>query len=271
MNRIFGAVVIGGVVLFGGILTMMSLENVKQGHVGVVFSRNGGVIQETLPSGTHFINPIHKVTEYPVSLDSVVYKTMELTTKDGKPLKMDIEYDYQNELEKVPYIFNTWKGQKSNDIEENFLRSRARESAQTVTSRYTILEIFQNYESIKNEIGDLFANNVKEHGFLVENFVLGAPQPDESTKQAIDAVVVAQQQLEQLKIEKQKAQAVAEKQKIEAQGIADAEIEKARGTAEANRLLQQSITPQLLQKMEMEARIAHGWVEVQGASAVVTK
>ncbi|OME54094.1 hypothetical protein BSK59_16060 [Paenibacillus odorifer] len=270
-NRTAWAIGLGAVVVIVGGLLLASLTTVKQGHVGVVFSKNGGVIQETLTSGMHFKNPLHKVTQYPISLDSVKYKEMELTTKDGKPITMDIEYDYQNELDLVPHIFETWKGQKPEAIEDNFLRSRAKESSQTVTSRYTILEIFQNYESIKNEIGTLFAESVKEHGFNIENFVLGAPTPDESTKTAIQAVVDAQQQLEALKIEKQKATEVAAKQKIEAEGKAAAEIAIAKGTAESNKLLQQSITPELLKKMEMEARIAHGWVEVQGANAVVTQ
>ncbi|MCY9757682.1 prohibitin family protein [Paenibacillus alvei] len=270
-KRIAWAIGLGAVVLVVGSLLVASITTVKQGHVGVVFSKNGGVIQETLHSGWHLKNPLHEVTQYPVSLDSVSYAGMELTTKDGKPLKMDVEYDYQNDLQKVPHIFDTWKGQKPSDIEDNFLRSRAKESAMSVTSRYTILEIFQNYEKIKDEIGNSFAENVKPHGFMIENFVLGAPTPDESTKKAIQAVVDAQQQLEALKIEKQKASEVAEKQKIEAEGKAAAAIAEAKGEAEANRLMQQSITPELLKKMEMEARMKHGWVEINGAGAVVTK
>lgn len=270
-KRILMSAVLGGVILVGGIYTAMSTKVIKQGHVGVVFSANGGVIEKTLSSGWHWwINPFHKITQYPISLDSVKYKGMELATKDGKPLTMDIEYDYKNVLEKVPYIFETWKGQKAGAIEENFLRSRAKESSMSVTSKYTVLEVFQNYEKIKTEIGENFTNSVKEHGFEIENFVLGAPEPDESTKQAIQAVVDAQQQLEALKIEKQKAQEVAARQLIEAQGVADAQVEKAKGEAESNRLIQASITPELLQKMDKEARLKHGWVTMTGVTPVVT-
>lgn len=269
-KRIIASSAIGGLVVIGAIIGVMSLTIVKQGHVGVVFSANGGVIKETLSSGVKFVSPFHKVTQYPISLDSVTYEGMELATKDGQPLKMDIEYDYQNELDKVPYIFNKWKGQKPKDIEENFLRSRAKESAMTVTSKYSVLEVFQNYEKIKTEVGKTFTEDVKEHGFQIENFVLGAPLPDEKTKAAIQAVVDAQQQLEALKIDKQKAEEQAAKLLIEAEGKSAAAITEAEGQSKANKLLQQSITPELLKKMEMEARLKHGWVTIQGSTPVVT-
>lgn len=45
---------------------------------------------------------------------------------------------------------------------------------------------------------------------------------------------------------------------------------KAEAEAKANRLISESITPELIQMKEAEARMEHGWVEVQGASSVVT-
>ena len=55
------------------------------------------------------------------------------------------------------------------------------------------------------------------------------------------------------------AQAKAEKMRIEAQAEAD-----------ANNLKSNSITPELIQMKEAEARLQHGWVTVQGANTVVT-
>jgi prohibitin 1 len=245
-------------------------ETIQQGHAGVVFSKSSGVQEETLPQGFTFVNPLHKITEYPVSTETITYEKLPLATVDGKPLDVDITIEYFNNVEKLPYIYNKFKGQKPEAIEQNWLKSRAKDSALEVTSKYTILEVFQNREAIKTEILERFSKDVKSHGFEIENVVFGTPQPDENTQKAIQAVVDAQQDLEKLKIDKEKATEIAEKQRIEAKGVADAEIEKAKGTAEANRLIQQSITPELLKKMEMEARIQHGWVEVNGANAVVT-
>ncbi|WP_090739400.1 prohibitin family protein [Paenibacillus sp. Mc5Re-14] len=270
-KRIVGIAGVGAAVIIGGIFTLMSLTTIDQGHVGVIYNRNGGVENQTLPQGMHLISPMKKVTQYPVALETVEYKDVQLATKDGKPLTMGMTFNYMNDPTEVVDIFNKFKGAKPEDIEQSFILSRIKEAALSVTSKYTILEIFQNREQIKIEISKEFTEDMKKQGFTVTDFVLGTPTPDQSTAKAIQAVVDAQQQLEALKVEKQKAKEVAEKQKIEAEGKAQAAIAEAKGTAEANRLMQQSITPELLKKMEMEARMKWGWVTIQGANAVVTE
>lgn len=240
-------------------------ETIKQGHAGVVFSKSSGVQEETLSQGFKFVNPLHRITEYPVSTETITYEKLPLATVDGKPLNVDITIEYFNNVEKLPYIYNKFKGQKSEAIEQNWLKSRAKDSALQVTSKYTILEVFQNRENIKTDILADFSEDVKKHGFEIENIVFGTPIPDENTQKAIQAVVDAQQDLEKLKIDKQKATEIAGKKLIDSKGIADAQIEEARGQAESNRLIQQSITPELLKKMEMEARQTWGWVTINGA------
>ncbi|MCR8994719.1 prohibitin family protein [Brevibacillus laterosporus] len=269
-KRVIVAGLVGIGVLFLGGMALASFTTIKQGHVGVVYNRSGGVESQTLSQGMHLVLPWTMVTQYPVALETVEYKDVQLATKDGKPLTMNMTFNYMNDPEQVVNIFNKFKGAKPEAIEQGFILSRIKEAALSVTSKYTILEIFQNREQIKVDISKVFTEDMKKQGFTVTDFVLGTPTPDESTAKAIQAVVDAHQQLEALKIEKQKAQEIAEKQKIEAEGKAQATIAEAKGQAESNRLVQQSITPELLKKMEMEARIAHGWVEVQGASAVVT-
>lgn len=255
-------------------------ETINQGHAGVVYSRQHGVEDRTLGQGLHFVNPIKRITEYPVSTETVEYKDLSLATKDGKPLTVDITYDYLNNVEKLPYIYNKFKGQKPDAIEETWLKSRLKDSALTVTSKYTILDVFQKREEIRTEIEKEFIKDVGEHGFIVENVVFGTPTPDESTAKAIQEVVNRQQELEALKIEKQKATEIAEKQKIEATGIANAKIEEARGTAEsvriqaeatadANKKIQASLSPEVLQLEELKARQKHGWVEINGAGGVI--
>lgn len=264
-----GAYTVGGILL--GLVAWFSFtETINQGHVGVVYSRSTGVEQQTLSQGLHPVMPWKRVTEYPVSTETVTYKGLSLATKDGKPLEVDITYDYLNDVEKTPYIYDKFKGAKPEAIEENWLKSRLRDSALEVTSKYTVLEVFQSREKISKELEEIFIENVGKHGFIVENVVFGTPVADASTAQAIQAVVDKQQELEALKIDKEKAQVTADTQLVQAQGVANAQIEEARGEAEANKLLQQSITPELLKKMEMEARLKHGWVEIQGANAVVS-
>lgn len=260
-----------GVLVVGMVSWFSFTETIPQGHAGVVYNRSHGVEEQTLSQGLKFVNPTERITAYPVSTETVEYKDMALATKDGKPLSVTLTYDYLNDVEKLPYIYNKFKGQNPDTIEDTWLKARLRDSALKVTSKYTILEVFQSREKIQTEIREAFTKDVKKHGFIIDNVVFGTPQADEATAKAIQAVVDKQQELEALKVEQQKATVEAETKRIQAEGQAKAEIEQARGTAEANSLIEQSVTPELLKKMEMEARIKHGWVTVNGANAIVTE
>lgn len=273
--------IIGAVVFIGLIITWFAVtQTINQGHAGVVYNRSHGVEEQTLGQGFKFVNPMERITEYPVSTETVVYEKLSLATKDGKPLDVDITMEYLNNVEKLPYIYNKFKGQKPEVIENTWLKARLKDSALTVTSKYTILQVFQEREKIRTDIQKHFKKDVEQHGFIVENIVFGTPVPDKNTVKAIQAVVDAQQQLEALKIEKEKAIQIAEKQKIEAEGNAEAKISEARGTAEATLLqaqaqakanteLNASLTENVLKRMELEARAKHGWLTMSGVSGII--
>lgn len=252
VNKNLKTVVIGGsvalVLFIGG---LMSLETIKQGHAGVIYSRQDGVLDKTLPQGWHLINPLHKVTEYPVSTE-VVNAELNLATKDGKPLNVDVSYDYYNDIEELPYIYNKFKGAKPEAIEESFLKSRLKESAGAVTSKYTVLDVFQQREAIRTEIQEKFTNDMKKHGFIIENLTLGTPKPDKDTQKAIQNVVNAQQELEKLKVEEDKARVEANRKKIEAEGEAEKVRIKAEAESDANRKIQESLTDGVIKYKEIE-------------------
>lgn len=242
----------GGIVAVGLIGTLMfgamTTEKVSQGHVGVVYSAGDGVEEKLLDEGWHFfIPPWKKVTEYPVALETVQYDKISLATKDGKPISFDMTFNYMNETSKVDDIFTKFKGAKPEAIEDSFLLSRAKESALSVTSKYTVLEVFQKREEIKTEISQKFTEDLAKHGFIVSDFVLGTAIPDENTATAIQRVVDAQQNLESMKIETQQAREKAEKAKVEAQGVADALIIEAEGRAKANKMITESLSDNVIE------------------------
>jgi prohibitin 1 len=252
--------------------------NIPQGHEGVVFNKQHGVEKQTLSQGTKFINPLERITAYPVSTETVK-QTLKVSTKDGKPLKVEVTYDYHNESAKLPHIYDKFKGQEAKLIEQGWLQSRLKKSANSVTSQHTVLDVFQKTDAISLDIEKAFQDNVDKDGFIIESVTFGTPEPDENTQLAIQAVVNAQQDVEKLKIDKQKKELEAQQKKIEAEGEAEkkrieAEAEakatkiKADAEADANKTIQATITPDILKKMEMEARKSHGWVTIQGASVL---
>jgi regulator of protease activity HflC (stomatin/prohibitin superfamily) len=158
------------------------------------------------------------------------------------------------------------------DLASSFLNSRLKNAARNEISQYSVLELYGSKSSlISAKIQEDFAKDVEQYGFEVTGLVLGTPHPDKATQAAIDATVKAKQELERKNTEVLIAKKNAEKQLIQAQGSANAKIAAAEGEAKSNKLLEQSITPQLIQLKEAEARLKHGWVTVQGASSIITK
>ena len=229
-----GAVAI--IVITGIILAFMSVKVISQGHAGVVYSRSDGIQEETLGQGWRLVHPMERVTEYPISTETVKVDSFSVQTKDGKPLTIDLSYDYMNELEKLPYIYNKFKGAKSESIQDGWLQTRIKKSALVTFSNYTVLDVFQNQGSINADIEEEFRKSVEEHGFIIDSVTLGAPEPDEETAKSIQEVVNAQQDLEKSEIKLKQA-------KIDAQ----TKIENAEGEAEANKIVNKSLNENLIQ------------------------
>lgn len=218
------------------ILLFMSVKVISQGHAGVIYSRSDGVQEETLGQGWRVVSPLNRVTEYPISTETVKVSEFSVQTKDGKPLSIELSYDYMNELEKLPYIYDKFKGSKSEVIQDGWLQTRIKKSALVVFSKYTVLDVFQNQGEINASIEKNFRESVEEHGFIVDSVTLGAPAPDEKTAESIQEVVNAQQELEKSEIKLKQA-------KIDAQ----TKIEESEGEAEANKVVNKSLNDKLIQ------------------------
>jgi regulator of protease activity HflC (stomatin/prohibitin superfamily) len=252
--KVIGA--IGAVVVFGGIiLGAMSFTSIGAGHAGVVWSRNGGIEDKPLGQGWHFVNPLVHVTEYPVATETVQYEDIRLGTSDGKPIQTTISYSYHIELDKLPQVFNKFRGQGTGVIEQGFLKQRLIEAAKDVTTKYSVLEVLgEKSQEVSLAIQKGFAEDAKvvAAGFVIESVTFQTPTPDDQTQKAIQAKVDAEQKLEQEKINLEKEKIMADQKRVTAQGEADSALIVAQGQAKANALLNQSLTDKVIQNKTID-------------------
>ena len=121
-----------------------------------------------------------------------------------------------------------------------------------------------------------------EYGINVASALVIDVELDDTLMQKVQAKEQAKQDAEIAELEKQTAMAQAETDKVKAQAEADVALIEAQAQAEAatiaaeaeaesNRKIAQSITPELIQWEEAQARLKHGWVTVTGADTVVTQ
>lgn len=247
MNRGMNKKVLGGTIVaialvLGIALLTLFIEKIPNGYVGVVYSPNGGVQDETLGQGWHLVGLFDKVTVYPIRMQTVNYTDIQVATSDGKSVTVDFAYNYSIQPDKVVDVFNKFGPIPVEQIEESYLRTRLWDAGRKGIAKYSVIDTYGE-KSSEAAVGvqNIFSDDIKELGFVVDNLTLGVPKPDESTQAAINKRVEAAQELERKQIELKIAEAEAQKKKIEAQGISD-----------YNKIIKESISPEVIQNKWIE-------------------
>lgn len=256
------------------------VEKIPRGCVGSVYSISGGTSEKVLTEGWKLKKPHEKVTEYSVATEQLLMtkkdtkesegnESFSATCKDGV-LNVDLEMSYHFEAEDIPEIAKRYRGLSGEEIVNTRIKSKVRTYVNEVTSEYTVLEAYMDKKSeLNTELTAHLQDKLAPYGIVVESATLPRTEPDEAIRQAITERSKKAQEVEAAKQEQEKQKILAETKKIEAQGEAEAAIERARGEAEANEIVSKSLTENLLKQQELEARQKHGWVTIQGANTVV--
>lgn len=287
MKRIAIIVLVVIIAIVGGIFTIKSLHRVGQGEVGVIYSMKDGVQDETLAPGWHFISPFNKMSTYPVSQQQLVlsnnaadFNEKELkqdthvdAPADGGMVKLNMSINYNFDPDRVTSLYERFNGMDGDQIVESKIKNSILAYIKEVTPNFSVMDI---YSDKRAEVGQAITEylNTKlndEYGIEVSSALIIDVQLDETLQAKVQQKEQAKQDAEKAELDKQTAIAQGEAAKAKAEANAQVTITNAQAEAEANRLKSESITDNLIRMTEAEARLEHGWVEVTGADAVVTK
>ncbi|WP_101772349.1 SPFH domain-containing protein [Peptostreptococcus faecalis] len=265
MNKGIRLAITTGIVLI--VFTVGSFkffERIDNGYVGVRYSMNGGVRDEVLTQGVKFVG-LDYVTQYPTRLQTIYSKNIAVSTKDSKKTVVSIKYDYKVDATKASKMYKEFGNITSEDIEKGWLKSKLQKEAREVYSKFTLLEILSGKSSVvESELLKQFSKSVETKGFVVEDVTVGVPEVDKETQKSIDSIIQAGQENEKAKLESETLKTRADAKYYE-------KVKQAESEREANKKLSESITPEVIKLKEAEARLKHGWVEVQTGEAIVNK
>ena len=259
---------IGAIILAVGMVGCLiflkaSTAKIKNGHVGVVYSIQGGVQDEVLGQGWKFVGPTKKVIQYSIRTQQLyMSKDSQEGSKDdeslnvgtqGGTVNVDFEMSYSFNPDTVSNVYKKYGGLSGKEIVDGIVRGRIRGLVNEVTSKYTVAEVYIDKRQEVNEaITRHLQENLSEVGINVERASLPEVRPDEQVMATLKEKARMQ---EELAVEKQKQEKVAleaETKRIEAQGEADKKLIQAQAEADANKLLEQSITPELIELKRLE-------------------
>jgi regulator of protease activity HflC (stomatin/prohibitin superfamily) len=107
-------------------------------------------------------------------------------------------------------------------------------------------------QEINEKVFKGFNEALFDFGVVVETMNISDAVPDAATAEAIQNVINAQNKLQQATIEKQTAEQEAEKRIVEAKGKAESVRIEAEAQAQANDLLERSLTDNIIKNRAIE-------------------
>lgn len=277
-SRLGTLLVIGVIALLLLGLTTSSWRSISPGYVGIVFDKaNHNVTAGALEPGWAFINPFTQaIQQYPVTIQtySMVQKSAEGSTQgddsvkvqsnEGQQLNLDVVIQYQVVRDQAGELYKDWGGADISAVEDRVVRQYTRSQVPIVASKYGWEEITSSKRDvISAEISRVLGEEFSHRHLRLVSFGVREVHLPESLQKALDQKIQAQQAAEQQKYQLQQAQIKAQQDvaeaeghanalKAQAEGEAQATLTRAKAQAEANRVLAQSLTPELIRYQQLQ-------------------
>ena len=282
-KKTFAGIVAGLLAVVVAIALFVSVERVPVGYVGVVYSA-AGVEDQTLAQGWHLLSPLKKVSKFPVSQQQIVFSDDPAdygekehadwsidAPADGGMVKINLTVNYNFMPDRVVELFNRFNGMNGETLVESRIQNSIIAYVKEVTPQFSVMDIYSDKKSEVNEAITNYLNEKlqDEYGINVASALVIDVELDDTLMQKVQAKEQAKQDAEIAELEKQTAMAQAETDKVKAQAAADVDVIEAQADADAakiaadaeaesNRKISESITPELIQYLEAQARMERG-------------
>ena len=238
-------------------ITMMSIAIVPAGSIGV-HDLFGEVEAGELQAGLHFKHPLAninmmsiKTQEYTMSYakgegakhDSDVISAL---TKEGLSVDLDITILYKMTPNEGDVIYKTI----GMDYVSVIVRPQIRTGIREVVAGYEAKQIYsQDRAEISIKIFDFLEADLADRGIILEDVLLRHVQLPKQLTQAIEDKLTAEQNIEKKQFDVEVEKQEANRKRVEAQGIADAQT-----------IIDESLTPEYLRWYWIENLDTHNSV-----------
>jgi prohibitin 1 len=224
------------------VVLIKSSVTINAGENGVLFQTFGSGVytEDPFDEGFHIIAPWNKMIVYQVRQQKIS-ESMAVLSSNGLEIKLDVTLQFQPIKKKLPFLHKEKGVNYIDDIVIPAIRSATR----SVIGRYTPEEIYSSKRDVIQEEIDEETKVILEKQYIAVNEVLVRDITLPPTiKMAIEEKLKQEQESLQYEFRLQKEQKEAQRIKIAAEG-----------KAEANRILNASLTANILQEKGIEATL----------------
>lgn len=230
-------------VIVVGILFAKSAVTIGSGEAGVLYRTfGGGVVTDEPPMGEgfHIVAPWNKVYIYEVRQQEV-FEKMKVLSSNGLDIQLDASAWFQPKIESLGKLHQ----EKSEEYKNRILLPAIRSAARSVVGRYTPEQLYSTKrDAIQQEIFEETKRIVDDQYIQLNEILVRDVTLPETIKEAIERKLRQEQESLEYEFRLISAEKEAERQRIEAQGKAD-----------ANRILSASLTDKILTDKGIEASL----------------
>jgi regulator of protease activity HflC (stomatin/prohibitin superfamily) len=220
-----------------------STVTIDAGEAGVLWKRfGGGVVTDEPPlgEGFHLVAPWNTVIVYETRQQELTEK-MKVLSSNGLDIQLEATAWYQPISEELGLLHQT----KGTNYLDRVLKPAMRSATRSVVGRYTPEQIYSSKrDAIQEEIFDETKKIVEDQYIQLNDVLVRDVTLPTAIKDAIERKLGQEQESLEYEFRLEKAKKEAQKQRIEAQGKAD-----------ANRILSASLTDKILKDKGIEATL----------------
>ena len=238
-----------GLVLCVVILYLLSCAYVivESGNVGVV-THFGAVQDEILQEGMHVIMPVKtKVVQINARIQ-IIEADASASSKDLQIVTSKVALNYYLSNEKANRIY-----QKIGlSYKNNIIKPAIQESVKSSTAQFTAEQLITKRPQVKESIFQSIKQRLQSYDIIVTDFSIIDFKFSPDFNKAIEDKQVAEQRALRSKNDLERIKTEAEQARVKAEGEAKATLELAKAEAEAQKLVRETLTPQIIKLRAIE-------------------
>ncbi len=225
------------------ILTRTTFVTIPPGKKGIVFKRfAGGIDKETPPKnqGFHVIAPWNDLIQYDVRINED-FEKMEVLSKNGLSIMVELSYRFQPISDKIAYLHD----EIGSNYKARILVPEIRSATREIIGKYLPEELYSTQrEAIQGEILERVKKAVSPKFINIDAILIRSVILPPKLKAAIETKLEEEQLSFQYEFKLDRERKEAERKIIEAQAKAD-----------ANKILNASLTDKILRDKGIEATL----------------
>lgn len=242
-SKLIKYLLIGFVIFFiFTILTSTTFLTIDPGQKGVKFKRFGGGLEKDVvyDQGFHVVAPWNDMFIYDVRTNEA-FETMDVLSKNGLTISVELSYRYMPVFDKIGHLHD----EIGTDYLSRIIVPEIRSATREVIGKYLPEELYSTQrEAIQDEIFNRTNIAVNKKYINIDAVLIREVALPDKLKAAIEQKLEAEQMAFQYEFRLDQERKEAERKIIEAQA-----------KAEANKILNASLTDKILQDKGIEATL----------------